>query len=237
VTGITPNDSRGAVLTFFRYDPFGNFLAGVPSYRSDANVTPEQFRTRDQKGAIMRFKCLLILFPTAFLAASAALGQSQAPPNQGAPKLTEIQAPTEQPRKDLLDALSKSEQEGIVKSAVPVLLLPNIREFEKRSFVVREIYYTAFFGNGKQFISIQGSRLAYTYPHLKTEPNVGKMRVRSTEGSITESERIWTASWKEFGAAYLLSLECADEKDKGCQSPEYTSQFDEFSRLCWRRTG
>ncbi len=173
----------------------------------------------------MSFKSLLIIFSAGFLATSADLGQSRAPQNQRTPRLSEIQAPKEQPRKDVLDALPKSEQEEVAKSAVPVLLLPNIREFEKRRVVVREIYYTAFFTDGKQFISIQGSGLAYTYPHLQTVPNAGKTGVRSTEGFITESERVWTASWKELGAAYLLSLECADAKDNRCQSGQYVSHL------------
>ncbi len=179
----------------------------------------------EPEGPIMRVKYRLIIFLTKFVAISTALAQSQTPQNQGAPTLSEIQAPKEQPRKDLLDALSKSEQDEITKSSVPVLLLPNIREFEKRRVVVQRIYYTAFFTDGKQSISIQGSRLTYTYQHLRAMPNAGKMQVRSAEGFITESERIWTASWKEFGAAYLLSLECADEKDSRCQSPEYVSRL------------
>jgi murein DD-endopeptidase MepM/ murein hydrolase activator NlpD len=173
----------------------------------------------------MVLRLWLIVSYSLFWVSSSVFCQSQAPQARGTRRLAEIQAPKEQPRKDLLEALSKSEQDEISKSAVPVLILPNIREFEKRNVVVREIYYTAFFTDGKQFISIQGSRMAYSYPQLEAAPNAGKTRVRSTEGFVTESERIWTASWKEFGAAYLLSLECADEKDKRCQSPEYTSQL------------
>ncbi len=87
------------------------------------------------------------------------------------------------------------------------------------------MYYSAFFKDGTQSISVQGSRLTTKYADLRAESNIAKKRIRSTDGFITESEAIWTASWKEFGAAYVLSVECAKAKDKRCESEDHVTKL------------
>lgn len=159
-----------------------------------------------------------------FHAISAAQEPPQTSRNLGIPTLTPIQIPKEQPKREVASALPKSEQDKIAKSVVPVLLLPNIRDFVEPRLVVQDMYYTASFNDGKQSISIQGSRLSYEYPGLRSSPNTDKRRIRSTEGLITVSEAIWTASWKEFGAAYVLSVECAEARDRRCESGEYVTR-------------
>ena len=151
--------------------------------------------------------------------------QSQEPGGQRRAVVTSIQVPKEPPRTDVLATFPEVAQELVSKSAVPVLLLPNPREFETRRLVVKNLYYAAFFSDGKQSISVHGSRLAYKYPRQRYLPSKAeRSQIRSGEGFVSESEGIWTASWKEFGASYFLSVECAEEKDDRCGSGKYVSQ-------------
>lgn len=124
-----------------------------------------------------------------------------------------------------MSALRTLEQDRVAKSAVPVLLLSNIRDFVEPRVIVEDMYYSAFFKDGTQSISVQGSRLTTKYADLRAESNIAKKRIRSTDGFITESEAIWTASWKEFGAAYVLSVECAKAKDKRCESEDHLTKL------------
>lgn len=133
---------------------------------------------------------------------------------------TATQAPNEQPKQEVLSALQAVERDTVAKSAVPVLLPSDIRNFEERRVTVDDMYYSAFFKDKTRSVSVQGSRLKTEYPGLR-ESNEGKTRLRSTEGFVTESEAIWTASWNEFGAAYLLSLECSEPNDKRCESEDH----------------
>ena len=139
--------------------------------------------------------------------------------------ISQIEQPQEQPKHDVLSILRPSEREIIPRSAVPVLLLSNTRDFSDRGVVVEDTFYSAFFNDETQSISIQGSRAAAKYPELRVESNRDKKRIRATEGFITESEAIWSASWKEFGAAYVLSLECAKANDKRCESEDYITKL------------
>src|SRR5467141_4052304 len=152
----------------------------------------------------------------------AAQPQSQRPQGERITILTSIQLPIAAPRTEVLTALPGAAQEQISKSPVPVLLLPNVGEFTAKRIMVENVYYAAFFSDGKQTISIEVSRLAYRYSgqHLLSD-KAEKDSIRSTQGFITDSEGIWTASWKEFGAAYFISLECAEEKDDRCRSGDY----------------
>jgi len=134
--------------------------------------------------------------------------------------VTSTQAPNEQPKQEVLSALRAIERDTVAKSAVPVLLPSDIRDFEERRVTVDDMYYSAFFKDKTRSVSVQGSRLKTEYPGLR-ESNEGKTRLRSTEGFVTESEAIWTASWNEFGAAYLLSLECSKPNDKRCESEDH----------------
>jgi hypothetical protein len=68
-----------------------------------------------------------------------------------------------------LSALRTLEQDGVAKSAVPVLLLSNIRDFVERRVIVEDMYYSAFFKDGTQSISVQGSRLTTKYADLRAE--------------------------------------------------------------------
>jgi murein DD-endopeptidase MepM/ murein hydrolase activator NlpD len=154
---------------------------------------------------------------------NAATEQPQTP-GQRTQTVTAIEPPKEEGNPDVLSVLSQVEREQIAKSAIPVLLLKNIREFEPR-LVVQDLYYSAFFVDGKQSVSIQGSRVTTSYADLRIPSDSPKKSVRSTNGFITESEGIWTASWKEFGASYLLSVECKDAKDKRCESEEHVSNL------------
>ncbi len=68
-----------------------------------------------------------------------------------------------------MSALRTLEQDGVAKSAVPVLLLSNIRDFVERRVIVEDMYYSAFFKDGTQSISVQGSRLTTKYADLRAE--------------------------------------------------------------------
>ena len=158
----------------------------------------------------MRVTSCAVLVCLYLLSTAAGEAQSQGPGEQRTATVTTIQARKEPPRTDVLATFPEAAQELVSESAVPVLLLPNPSEFEKRRLVVKNLYYAAFFSDGKQSISVHGSRLAYKYPRQRPLPRKAERgRIRSGEGFVTESEGIWTASWKEFGASYFLSVECA----------------------------
>jgi murein DD-endopeptidase MepM/ murein hydrolase activator NlpD len=171
------------------------------------------------------FQKLLLMVSVLIVPAPTVLGPPQVATGQRAQVMNQIEPPRDQPKQDVLRALGAAEQETVAKSAIPVLLLSNVRDFSERRVVVEDTYYSAFFNDGKQSISVQGSRLATRYSDLRLESNRAKKRIRSTEGFITESEDIWSASWKEFGAAYVLSLECGTANDERCESENYVTKL------------
>ena len=162
---------------------------------------------------------------------------AQTPSGERITILASIQPPKTAPRTEVLNTLPRAAQEQISKSPVPVLVLPNVGEFTAKRIMVENVYYAAFFSDGKQTISIEGSRLAYRYSgqHLLSD-KAEKDSIRSIQGFITDSEGIWTASWKEFGAAYFISLECAEEKDDRCRSGDYVLRLAKLPCLCWWRS-
>lgn len=145
----------------------------------------------------------------------------QSSTDQGVSTVTPIQVPREQPKQEVLSALLAPERDSVAKSAVPVLLVSDIKNFAERRITVEDMYYNAFFKDETQSISVQGSRLKKEYPGLRAQLDEDKKAIRSTRGYITESEAIWTASWSEFGAAYILSVECTKPKDKRCESDDH----------------
>jgi murein DD-endopeptidase MepM/ murein hydrolase activator NlpD len=144
---------------------------------------------------------------------------------QGAQQeIAEIQVPRELPSQQVLSALPAAEAAKLRTSPVPVLLLRNPNDFADAQFDVTEMYYSAFFNDQAHSISIQGSRLRNSH-RLRSPSGRVLNRIRATRGFITQSQGIWTASWKEFGAAYLVTIECTHRQDTRCKSADYITRL------------
>lgn len=109
------------------------------------------------------------------------------------------------------DLLNAADREKVQVSAVPILLpkvpaaLATLKLIADKSF-----YSVSWAVSADAHANIEGSRIAFRYPDFKLHRTDQNMRkVRSSSGMVTESEGIWTLAWNEYGASYVLAIECS----------------------------
>ena len=181
-------------------------------------VTPSQMLRRLR----LRVFCVLCYVSVIVALQSPIFGQLVAQRDREA---TIISRPAQQPAADVLSQLPQDEAAKVASSSIPVLVIPNINAFDEARLIVKEMYYSAYFRDQNHSISIQGSRWSTSYAHVVPSPNLTSKTIRSTQGFVTESDAIWTASWNEFGAAYFVSVECARRLDIRCRSERYVTDL------------
>jgi hypothetical protein len=107
---------------------------------------------------------------------------------------------------------------GPVKTSVPVLLPTAERLLQGIQFISDPISYTATYTTVGATISIFGTRRVAVLDLQNTRNPQGPSK---TPLVIDKTEFGYTASFKEFGANYLLTLECSQRRDVRCSKPTF----------------
>ena len=134
------------------------------------------------------------------------------------------------PRADSIDrgalaALPDAATAKVARASVPVIVPKGAAMLAKATVIAEPLFY-AFFASIKGVnVSLQGTRGAYG------EADAGAMthgdEVRGHPATVSETDRIWTASWLENGVAYALSIECAQADDARCRTQSYVLELAE----------
>lgn len=123
-------------------------------------------------------------------------------------------------------------------SGVPVLAPRDARFFARATVVARAHWFTIALKDaayadelasgpdgrpvvderGGVSVFVQGNRTARRVPGLATAS--GRHRVRGRPAWITQSESIWSATWEEHGATYVVDLECSRPVDSRCATSD-----------------
>lgn len=106
----------------------------------------------------------------------------------------------------------------IGKVALAVLLPPSI-EGSLAAFTQQSDGYTFGFADGEATLLLDGTRVFYEVDGFVGAPT--DVAVRGVEGRIVGSEGTLHLAWLERGAAYLLSVSCAQSRDFRCSDPSY----------------
>jgi len=64
-------------------------------------------------------------------------------------------------------------------------------------------------------VFVQGNRTARRIENVP--PAIGRQTVRGRPAWITQNEAVWSATWEEHGATYVVELECGDPDDARCK--------------------
>lgn len=122
-------------------------------------------------------------------------------------------------------ALSAEAREAVDRSPVPVLVV-NRAAFLSASKVIAETNYYALSTQADGVtVSVQASRIAHKYDHIP--PQQGPARVRGIPAFVTENEKIWSATWEEYGLGYSIDVECAKLPDPRCDNDRFVLELAE----------
>ncbi len=127
-----------------------------------------------------------------------------------------VEAPTaEVPRIPSL-VLGAHSREQVDRSAVPVLLPNRTGLLESVRVITSAHWYSASMREQGLNVVITGNRKAVVWPHLEREHPNGLAAYQ------TAAHGIRTVSFKRFGVAYSLHIECdAVENDERCREPAF----------------
>jgi len=121
--------------------------------------------------------------------------------------------------------LSKASQEAARRSPVPVLV-PRANDLASAAIVMAEENWYAVQTRAEEiFVRISATRVAHRVEGVA--PVVGPEALRGTRGFVTQNEGIWSATWSENGASYVLDVECARAEDARCASGAFVRSLVE----------
>ncbi|MSP25658.1 MAG: hypothetical protein EXR75_10930 [Myxococcales bacterium] len=110
-----------------------------------------------------------------------------------------------------LDAISAS---AVRSAPVPVLVVRDPL-FARAARVMAGPHWVALAARADGLtVSLSGTRLAHRHPGVASAR--GRASVRGQPAFVTQNERIWSASWLEYGAAYVLEVECDQPSEARC---------------------
>lgn len=133
------------------------------------------------------------------------------------------------------EGLNAAARRNIDDAPVPVLV-PGDPELLASAVVTTGTHWAAVAtAAAGQHVSIQISRQAKVYPHIKAAQ--GTHEVRGHAAFVTHNEGVWVASWIENGVAYNIELECADLKGAACQDSAAVVALAETLRFVGGRGG
>lgn len=127
---------------------------------------------------------------------------AEGPERSRIPVVATVQVPPPSPGSNGLQSLWANPAD--VDSSVPVLLPPSSID---GPLLVENVYYAVQFNHGGTAAGLEGTRLEYP----ASAPNASATPSRNA-ASLEEGEGFTSLSWGEFGAAYMLTLECT-----GCE--------------------
>ena len=107
---------------------------------------------------------------------------------------------------------------GPIKTSVPVLLPNDERLLRDAQFIADPVSYTATYTAVGATISIFGTRRVAV---RSSQAGSSAQEPSGKQISIDKTEFGYAASFKEFGANYLVTLECSQRKDPRCSKPTF----------------
>lgn len=107
---------------------------------------------------------------------------------------------------------------GPNKTSVPVLLPNDERLLRNAQFIADSVSYTAVYTTLGATISIFGTRRVAV---RSSQGGSGAQESSAKQISIDRTEFGYSASFKEFGANYLVTVECSQLKDPKCSKPTF----------------
>jgi hypothetical protein len=121
--------------------------------------------------------------------------------------------------------LSKVSVEAARRSPVPVLV-PRAKELLATATVMAEAnWYASSSRTGGITVNVSATRIAHQMPGVG--PVEGRDSLRGKRGFVTQNEGIWSATWKENGASYVLDVECESAADERCASDAFVRSLVE----------
>jgi hypothetical protein len=116
----------------------------------------------------------------------------------------------------------------IDSSSLPVLLPNNTALLKEISVHVANASYSASLVDSHLGISVSyyGDR---HFTQLSSPPPTGGLpdSVRGVPAAVRQSEGIWSLTWEEFGAAYLVKLDCNGSVTKVCDNDAFLRSLAE----------
>lgn len=124
--------------------------------------------------------------------------------------------------------LSTAARAELDASPVPALVPSDRTLAAAARVVVRDAFYSVSARAGGIGLYVSGTRVAYRYAELDRElarrggPRTpdgrlpGPHTVRGTDAFVTQNEGVWSASFFEHGASYVVELTCDDPRDARC---------------------
>lgn len=107
---------------------------------------------------------------------------------------------------------------GPVSSPVPVLLPVDTKLLQRLHFMADSSSYSAFLPQKDLTVSVFGTRRVAV---VGDSPSSQRESGAGISYSIQKTETGFQVSFKEFGANYLVSVECRKQLDERCTKPTY----------------
>ncbi|HZO14406.1 MAG TPA: hypothetical protein VFB62_14135 [Polyangiaceae bacterium] len=122
-------------------------------------------------------------------------------------------------------ALSAEAREAVDRSPVPVMVVNRAPYLAASKVIAEPNYYALSIQAEGVTVAVQASRIAHKYDHIP--PQQGPARVRGIPAFTTENEKIWSATWEEFGVGYSIDVECKKLPDPRCESDRFVLELAE----------
>lgn len=141
------------------------------------------------------------------------------------PKLSSIRWPKAIQDNEVRTALTPELVTQIDSASLPVLIPGDPEFLEKLTIRSSSSFYSAslFEPNLGISFSIMGTRLAFVPPSTAPSLEKGALgdTVRGVPASIRQSEGMWSLTWEQYGAAYLIKLDCDTNVTTRCEDDSY----------------
>jgi hypothetical protein len=134
------------------------------------------------------------------------------------PPTNRTTGPIHEDARAAVERLCKSRE--LCKKLVPPLQLPSETAWvQKATLLADETAYTATFDLSGATLSVHGTSVVARVPETSILRQKGRVPERVVNVERTESG--YDAGFEEFGASYLVSLECFRAADTRCVGPEF----------------
>lgn len=112
--------------------------------------------------------------------------------------------------------LGAAQRETLQRAQVPVLLPADQRLIDSATFTSRNDWYAAGMEGDGVSVYVSGTRREFVHPSIDAR------QIDASEPRVTRNELIMTLSFKRWGAAYTVEVECArPSEDARCQNEDY----------------
>jgi hypothetical protein len=122
-------------------------------------------------------------------------------------------------------ALADDARAAVDRAPVPVLVVARPSLLAAAKVIAQPNFYALSAQSEGVTISLQATRIAHKYDHIP--PAKGPALVRGKPAFVTQNEAIWSATWTEFGASYVLEVECNTLPDPRCTDDRFVLELAE----------